>query len=131
MTNTNAIHKHARVYLDRMLAQVADYEAEVEEWYTYGDGRPTAEGGRGYTFPHCVHGMSRWTDYDNICWGCEEGALSSWESMARDAIAMAQYDQRETKRRVNLMLPLLRDNTVTPELRSALLDWGVAHFPQA
>lgn len=47
------------------------YEDDVDDWYRNGDGRPSSEGGRGYRYPECIHGMSLWTDYDNICGGCE------------------------------------------------------------
>lgn len=59
--------------LQRLRKVEADYEAAVKDWYENGDGRPTSEGGRGYTYPECIHGSSRWTDYDNICGGCEDG----------------------------------------------------------
>lgn len=26
----------------------------------------------GYRAPYCIHGTDNWTDYDNICYGCEE-----------------------------------------------------------
>lgn len=48
------------------------YEADVNDWYRNGDGRPTPQG-RGHAYPECIHGYSRWTDYDNICGACEDG----------------------------------------------------------
>lgn len=27
----------------------------------------------GYRPHYCIHGTNQWTDYDNICGGCEEG----------------------------------------------------------
>ena len=77
----------------------ADYAAEVDAWYRSGDGRapnwrtePDGRrwnaGGRGYTFPTCIHGTSRWTDYDNICGPCEDGPENvyelAWYSAIRD-----------------------------------------------
>lgn len=37
-------------------------------------------GGQGHTYPVCIHGMSRWTDYDNICGGCEESLTEAEEA---------------------------------------------------
>jgi hypothetical protein len=78
----------ARQALREVKAHRAAYAEEVDAWYRSGDGRspkwltevtPDGDdvyqwnaGGRGYTFPHCIHGKSRWTDYDNICGGCED-----------------------------------------------------------
>jgi hypothetical protein len=70
-----SVYRHFyRSAIQRLQAAEAEYDAEVRDWYENGDGRPTSEGGRGYTFPHCIHGSSRWTDYDNICGGCEDGS---------------------------------------------------------
>lgn len=63
-----------RAALQRLRKVEADYEADVKDWYENGDGRPTSEGGRGYRYPECIHGSSLWTDYDNICGGCEDGS---------------------------------------------------------
>lgn len=43
-------------------------------------------GGQGYTYPECIHGASRWTDYDNICYGCEESetAVDLARSLGRE-----------------------------------------------
>lgn len=79
----------ARQVLKNMRKVEADYAAEVEEFYTEGDGRRTSEGGRGYTFPHCIHGTSRWTDYDNICGGCEEG-LRTTEAAVLEALSICR-----------------------------------------
>lgn len=35
--------------------------------------------------PHyCIHGTNQWTDYDNICGGCEDG-LTVWDMAERAA----------------------------------------------
>ena len=86
--------QHLAIHLMRKSeAAYAAYEADVNDWYRNGDGRPTREGGRGYAYPTCFHGSSRWTDYDNICGGCEEGfghfnylnELGVAKEMAKDA----------------------------------------------
>jgi hypothetical protein len=84
----------------------ARYAADVADWYENGDGRSPEwipdpvrgeghfmnVGGLGYRYPACPHGTSLWTDYDNICGGCEDphdnyeiakqvalGAVSQWK----------------------------------------------------
>lgn len=42
------------------------YDEDVDAWY-----RDPVN--RGLSYPCCIHGMSNWTDYDNICGGCESG----------------------------------------------------------
>lgn len=49
------------------------YEEDVRDWYKNGDGRSTRDGGRGFTYPYCFHGVSRWVDYDCACGSCEDG----------------------------------------------------------
>lgn len=84
------------------------YEDEVAEWFTTGDGQApnwqragdqpwfdgewdNAErmvnlGGKGYRFPYCPHGTDLTTDYDNICWACEDsrGAADVAIGIARE-----------------------------------------------
>lgn len=75
-----------RAALNDIQADEAAYTAAVDDWYLNGDGRSTADGGRGYRFPHCPHGMSLWTDYDNICGPCEDGytAVQRAQGVARE-----------------------------------------------
>lgn len=69
----------------------ADYDAEVRDWYENGDGaapdwRTSSDdeghtwrwnaGGQGYTFPYCIHGVSRWVDYDCACGWCEDSSTT-------------------------------------------------------
>lgn len=125
--NTTTTHKIARNVLDQMLAQVKQYEDAVNEWYTNGDGRPVADGGLGYVYPSCIHGMSLWTNYDNICGGCEDGGLSTWEAMAREAIWEAKRRQRVSvdRRKAILDNGLITRHDLPAELRNALLGWMV------
>jgi hypothetical protein len=75
-------------HLREIKAWHAQYEADVEDWYRRGPGRSPRwitemtddgepyqinVGGDGHTYPSCIHGASRWTDYDNICGPCEDG----------------------------------------------------------
>lgn len=99
------------------------YEADVDDWYRNGDGRPTQAGGRGYSYPYCFHGTSRWTDYDNICGGCEDGfghfdylrELEVAKEMAKDAFKefqdrIALYTDLDYKIRYR-GLPITYDTT--------------------
>lgn len=58
--------------------RAAEYDAEVSAWY---------EENPGYQFPHCIHGSSLTTDYDNICGGCED-----WSTPLELAIIAARTD---------------------------------------
>ena len=44
----------------------------------------------GYRAPCCIHGTDNWTDYDNICYGCEEENGFSEYSSEDEIRAMAE-----------------------------------------
>src|SRR4051794_13605472 len=91
---TLSLLQMTRVTYAYLMQQHKAYMADVEEWYANGDGaasewvpagtqewfdaewdnpdRMVNIGGKGYRYPACEHGMSLWTDYDNICGGCED-----------------------------------------------------------
>lgn len=48
----------------------------------------------GHTPHYCEHGTSRWTDYDNICGGCEDGVTM------RDGVERRTLALDSAKRRV-------------------------------
>jgi hypothetical protein len=74
------------------------YEKDVRDWYEHGDGRSTRDGGRGHSYPYCIHGVSRWVDYDCACGSCEDGwgsydylrELEVAKEMAKDAFQTMQ-----------------------------------------
>lgn len=92
--------------LKKLKKAEAEYWEARRAWYESGDGRPEKwvfdpetgrhwnAGGRGWTYPECIHGTSRWTDYDNICGGCEDGysvyQLALWEGKEK----AQQYTER-------------------------------------
>ena len=47
---------------------------------------------KGYRAPHCIHGTNCWTDYDNICYGCEEENGFSEYSTKDEIRAMARAE---------------------------------------
>jgi hypothetical protein len=119
-----------KVVLDR----IAEYDADVREWYVSGDGaapdwqragdqpwfsadfdnpdRMINMGGKGYRYPVCIHGTDLTTDYDNICGGCEEGA-----TVAQQAQGIA----REQWRRYEWVMSAPRD--LPNEYRNNLVAW--------
>lgn len=115
----------ALVELRKLKASEAEYRAEREEWYRSGDGRrphwwtnpktgrTRNYGGKGYGFPYCEHGSSLWTDYDNICGGCEDG-----HTVYQLAIWNAQEKVAEYRRRVEWVLtaPASLDHDVKADL---------------
>jgi hypothetical protein len=71
--------------------------------------------------PHyCFHGMSQWTDYDNICGSCEEdGNYWSYETYARIALDLASVAVETQGKRIQMLIDLMRDRapiTITEEL---------------
>lgn len=121
-----------RAALKRIMAFQAEYEADVEAWYTTGDGASSnwvtevdAEGevytynagGRGYAYPNCIHGSSLWTDYDNICGGCEDSLT---------AIELAQQEARHTFRQFCERMDWLNaapSGGMPDHIRNDLITW--------
>lgn len=89
------IAKLALQILNNYRKKFADYDEEVAEHYRSADQK--------YSFPACIHGTSRWTDYDNICGPCEDG-LGYWDysTFARMAIDQATSDLEEFHKRQDL-----------------------------
>ena len=108
----------------------ADHDARVSEWYENGDGRPVADGGRGWAFPECIHGTSLWTDYDNICWGCEAGYTyfdadrEMAEGYRHVHYAMSQVAVRREQARE--MAKVFPGGYFPEELFMSMLNWQLA-----
>lgn len=47
----------------------ADLQQTIQDWNDMADECQR----QGYRPKYCIHGTSSWTDYDNICAGCEDG----------------------------------------------------------
>lgn len=62
-----------------------------------------AERRQGYAPSACVHGTSRWTDYDNICGPCEDG-LGWWDfaAQARDCLNEAEAVEQRVRERIKV-----------------------------
>jgi hypothetical protein len=119
----------ALVELKKFKAIEAEYRADKEEWYRNGDGRspkwyqgpdddrPYNYGGKGYSYPYCIHGSSNWTDYDNICGGCEESL-----SVYQRAIWSAQEKVDEYRKRVDWVVSA--PDSLDWDVKRDLIDWA-------
>ncbi|QQV92594.1 hypothetical protein SEA_MEGANTHEEKILLA_258 [Streptomyces phage MeganTheeKilla] len=127
----NITRKVALAELRKLKEREAEYRAEVDEWYRAGDGRsprwitrPNGRrvnvGGKGYAFPYCPHGKSLWTDYDNICGGCEDGY-----SVYQLALWSAQEKVSEYNKRADWLLSA-PDAFRRSDMYRDLIDWVVA-----
>jgi len=112
----------AKGVLKRLKAAESAYREEVAEWYRVGEGRPAQwhdgvnYGGQGYTFPYCIHGTSRWTDYDNICGGCEDP-----ESIYRTALNEA-WELVVNTIRQNELVKWCRNNNLPEKAINEIAD---------
>lgn len=134
-------------YRRAALADADRYRDDVNAWYRSGDGRspqwvdmpgwdadgnvfyrPVNLGGRGYRFPECPHGASLWTDYDNICGGCEDG----YDPADRRAcLDRAWADYREAQARIEYVTGLARfGNRLPADLRDRLVEWAIEPLPK-
>lgn len=125
MTNKQSmVTRVARQILDAEIAKFEQYEAEVADWYANGDGRSVADGGRGYSYPACVHGVSRWTDYDNICGPCEDGyGHFDWHREARYAVESAKSRLAAVEARQGWWDARPNGHRMPDELHNALIKW--------
>lgn len=56
--------------VERKLRGIQDeYREACEDWYQMG-----------YRPEVCIHGTNQWTDYDNICGGCEGGEFTEYSN---------------------------------------------------
>lgn len=113
----------------RSLREYAEHEHARKVWFRDGDGRSVTDGGKGYDFPACIHGMSRWTDYDNICGGCEDG-WGYWDyartlEMYADQVRFARKQWERRAAKVSEFLNGIPRSEETTELRSVLVDWSL------
>jgi len=117
--------------LRKLKARAAEYRAEVDEWYRAGDGRSPRYwtnpetgrtrnyGGKGYSFPYCEHGSSLWTDYDNICGGCEDGY-----SVYQLAVWSAHEKVSEVNRRIDWLTDAPR--SLPTDMHRELVEWALS-----
>lgn len=135
MSDSRAIARLALPILKSLKAREAAYEESVNEWYSSGEGRSprwveeTNEfghvrmvnlGGNGYRYPECIHGASLWTDYDNICGGCESG-----QSVYEIALIHAGYAWRTFQSRMQRIRTMdSRYDELPNDIRLSLINWA-------
>lgn len=134
---TVSIYRHFfKAALREVRARIAAYEDEVREWYEEGEGRDpewvTLDdgshrqvniGGKGHTFPTCIHGASLWTDYDNICGWCEDSST---------VVDIARVEARTNFLRFveHFEWVSRTPNTVPHEILSSLQQITITLFPR-
>lgn len=101
-------------WLRKVRQHRADYEQEVRDWY---------EENPGYQFPHCIHGSSLVTDYDNICGGCEDSA-----TVVDEARGYAREGYLRFIDRLNWVLEAPGD--LNYETREGLVTWAMAPWTE-
>ena len=105
--------------LREALQRRADYDEEVRAWYEEGEGLHS-----GYAFPHCIHGSSLWTDYDNICGWCEDGSTAIEEAIVAGRESFLRFNDR-WEWVCNAPGDLAYDT------RNSLMKWAASLFPKA
>lgn len=78
----------------------------------------------GHTPHYCFHGMSRWTDYDNICGQCEDYG-NHWDYVLYASMALDEAKRRyaETRKRESMLMELMRMGAPAKEVL-ALGEWS-------
>lgn len=80
-------------------------------------------GGRGYTFPTCIHGVSRWVDYDCACGWCEDSSTVMDEARV---LGREQYLRFNDRWDWVSSAP----GDLAYDTRRELLDWATSLFPK-
>lgn len=100
----------------KSLRRYAEYRANVHKWYSVPN--------QPYSYPECIHGVSRWTAYDNICLGCEMG-YGEWDfgRELQDAYNETVSMLAEVDRRSDMIRDLLWEEDIPHSLREGLAKW--------
>lgn len=103
--------------LEAARKRFADYKEECAADYAKGY-RPSA----------CIHGVSQWTDYDNICGWCEDG-YGYWDYLKQAELALeeakgtyAEYQKRQGLYRA------ARDMNAPEKLLGEIFEWVLEVF---
>lgn len=78
------ISREARKDFAQIQRTVADYNEMIEDCRE-----------QGFRPQYCIHGTNQWTDYDNICNGCEHGDLPQYMTYS-DVLRDTLDDYRRT-----------------------------------
>lgn len=82
------IVREARKDFADIQSVVANYNEMVEECRR-----------QGYRAQYCIHGTNNWTDYDNICPGCEDGIFPQ-DTTYMDVLKDVLEEYRATQKRL-------------------------------
>lgn len=93
--------------------RIEEYEAECREWAKPKFGAP-----HGYRPHYCIHGTNDWTDYDNICWGCEEYGYNNLGPAPERALHLARVAVAESQKR--------KDKFYDAALEMVVFDYDLA-----
>lgn len=91
------ISREARKDFAQIQRTVADYNEMVEDCRE-----------QGFRPQYCIHGTNQWTDYDNICNGCENGDLPQYMTYS-DVLRDTLDDYRRTMDNFKKKAPLLQE----------------------
>ena len=105
-----------------------EYDKEVREWYAKGDGRSREDGGRGYAYPFCIHGVYILTDYDIPCGWCESGDWDDFEYIPtiRHMTVRWQQAKQERDKRQAALVHLAEAGYSPWDIPSEMSAWSVA-----
>ena len=107
----------------RLLPGIARQQArQREEWE-----RDAAQSYREGYRPHfCIHGTNLWTDYDNICWGCEEYGYTGQPQRHAVALEVATAAVRALEERsaVSGAFYAAGGRHASMALQDAMLTWA-------
>lgn len=108
------IYKMALKIVEQYRDQYAEYERDCE-----------SDRERGYRAHYCEHGTNQWTDYDNICGGCEEGltlAYGPWKYERALSEAKARFVFIDDIMRLHRRIAHNNIGYDSPEIRELLRD---------
>lgn len=74
----------------------ADIQRTIQDWNDMADECQR----QGYRPQYCIHGTNTWTDYDNICPGCEDGIYPqdiTYMDVLKDVLAEYRVVQKRLK----------------------------------
>ena len=80
----------------------------------------------GYRPHYCIHGTNLWTDYDNICWGCEEYGYTGLPQRHAVALEVATAAVRATEERCAVLDAFYAagGRYASQDLQDAMLTWA-------
>lgn len=73
----------------------ADIQRTIKNWNDMADECQR----QGYRPQYCIHGTNTWTDYDNICGGCEDGIYPQ-DMTYMDVLKATLEEYREVNKRL-------------------------------